>query len=231
MSMSKQLAAGVLGGLAHFSWPIAEARRPFDRHGAPPRAGPVSFVAQNRGIYDEGDEADTFFEIVAGVVRTCRFSSDGRRQIDAFYVAKEFFGFEPGAEHRLSAEAVSNCTLISYRRRGSEKSASHDQAQSSLLLPYVMRNMVRAQEHALLLRCRSAVEKVGMFLMEWAAHSPNAQVIVLEMTRRDIGDYLGITIETVSRSLAQLERAAVIELSSAREIRIRDPVALRELNA
>jgi CRP/FNR family nitrogen fixation transcriptional regulator len=192
--------------------------------------GSVLRFTQDREIYGEGDEAETFFKIVSGVVRTCKFLSDGRRQIDAFHVEGDVFGFEAGEEHRLSAEAVSDCTVISYRRRGVERSAASNEALSRQLFSYAMRNMARAQDHSLLLGRKSAIEKVVTFLMEWAEHSPCTGTIELAMTRQDIADYLGLTIETVSRTLSQLERDAVIELSTARQIRFRNPAALRELN-
>ncbi len=193
--------------------------------------GSVLHFAQDREIYGEGDEAETFFKIVSGVVRTCKFLSDGRRQIDAFHVEGDIFGFEPGEEHRLSAEAVSECTVISYRRRGVERLAASNEALSRQLFSYAMHNMARAQDHSLLLGRKSAVEKVVAFLMEWADHTPRSGTIALAMTRQDIADYLGLTIETVSRTLSQLERDAMIELSTARQIRFRNPAGLRALNA
>ena len=193
--------------------------------------GSILHFLQDREIYGEGDEAETFFKIVSGVVRTCKFLSDGRRQIDAFHVAGDIFGFEPGAEHRLSAEAVSDCSVISYRRRGVEQLGAGHDALSRQMFDYAMQNMVRAQDHALLLGRKSAVEKVVAFLMEWAEHSPRSGTVALATTRQDIADYLGLTIETVSRTLSQLERDAMIELPSARQIRFKNPAALRALNA
>lgn len=217
--------------IAHSSWQKAASEVRTDRDGALPMTGSVQHFAQDREIYGEGDDADVFFKVLAGVVRTCKFLSDGRRQIDAFHVAGDVFGFEAGEEYRLSAEAVCDCTLISYRRRGVERLAVSSDALSQQLFSYVMRSMTRAQDHALLLGRRSAVEKVAAFLIEWAQHAPRTGTITLAMTRQDIADYLGLTIETVSRTLSQLERDAVIELPSARQIRFKDPVALRELNA
>ena len=111
----------------------------------------------------------------------------------------------------------------------SKYDSSH--ALSRQMFAYAMQNMVRAQDHALLLGRKSAVEKVVAFLMEWAEHSPRSGTVALAMTRQDIADYLGLTIETVSRTLSQLERDAMIELPSARQIRFKDPAALRALNA
>lgn len=193
--------------------------------------GSVLHFAQDCEIYGEGDEADTFFEIVSGVVRTCKFFNDGRRQIDAFHVEGDIFGFEAGGKHRLSAESVSDCTVISYRRRGVERLAANNDELSKQLFSYAIHNMARAQDHSLLLGRKSAVEKVVAFLMEWANHSPRNGEIALAMTRQDIADYLGLTIETVSRTLSQLERDALIELPTARQIRFTNPVGLRALNA
>ena len=194
-------------------------------------SGSVLHFAQDREIYGEGDEAETFFKIVSGVVRTCKFLSDGRRQIDAFNVEGDIFGLEAGDEHRRSAEAVSDCTVISYRRRGVERLAANNDALSRQLLSYAMHNMARAQDHALLLGRKRAVEKVVAFLMEWADRSSRTGTIALAMTRQDIADYLGLTIETVSRTLSQLERDAMIELCTARQIHFKNPVALRALHS
>src|SRR3984957_5936447 len=102
------------------------AGAPPDAGGALRAIGPVLHFAQDRDIYSEGGAADVFFKLVSGVVRTCKFLSDGRRQIDAFYVAGEVFGLEAGDAHSLCAEAVSDCTVIFYRRRGLERLAGAD---------------------------------------------------------------------------------------------------------
>ncbi len=201
-----------------------------DRNGGLSIAGPVLHFAQDREIYGEGDAADAVFKVVSGVVRTCKFLSDGRRQIDAFYICGDVFGLEAGAEHTLSAEAVSDCSVVAYRRRGIGKLAANDEELSHQLFCYAMRSLARAQEHALLLGRRSAIEKVAAFLLEWAGYSPDSKVISLAMTRQDIADYLGLTIETVSRTLSQLERDALIQVA-ARQIRLTDPIALRVLNS
>jgi CRP/FNR family transcriptional regulator, nitrogen fixation regulation protein len=90
--------------------------------------------------------------------------------------------------------------------------------------------MARSQNHSLLLGRGTAVERLAAFLIEWAQHSPGAQTIALPLTRRDIADYLGLTLETVSRMFSQLSRNALIELPTARQIRFKDLAALRELN-
>ena len=94
-----------------------------------------------------------------------------------------------------------------------------------------MHSLIRAQEHCLLLGCRSAVEKVAAFLLEQAKQSPDGHVINLEMTRQDIADYLGLTMETISRTLSRLERASLIGLTTARQIRLLDVVKLQDVRS
>ena len=165
------------------------------------------------------------------MVRTCKFLADGRRQIDAFYVAGDIFGFEPEGLHKLSAEAVTPCTVIAYRRTKVDVLADCDKTLSVELLNFAMRGMAKAQEHSLLLGRRGAMEKVAGFLLTWAGNSSNRKTIMLAMTRQDIADYLGLTIETVSRTLSQLERDHVIELPSARQIQLRNLDMLEDLAA
>ena len=199
--------------------------------GTQPTMGSVQHFAQDREIFAQGDDADYFFKLVSGVVRTCKFLADGRRQIDAFYVAGDVFGFEPGDEHRLSAEAVTDCTVVAYRKAKIDPFAATDRHLSRDLLEFAMRGMTQAQNHSLLLGRRSAMEKVAGFLLDWVQRSTDHRQISLAMTRQDIADYLGLTIETVSRTLSQLERDRVIALPSARQIKLHNLDQLEELAA
>jgi CRP/FNR family transcriptional regulator, nitrogen fixation regulation protein len=196
-----------------------------------PTAGAVQYFAQNRVIYAEGDDANSFFKVASGVVRTCRFLSDGRRQIDAFYVAGDVFGLEAGAEHSFSAEAVTSSSIISYRRRDLAALTANNEAFSQQLFTDAMQRLARAQEHAVLLGRRSAVEKVAAFLIDWAVCSPGSTIIALEMTRQDIADYLGLTVETVSGTFSHFEWNCVIERPSARQIKLKDRKRLGDLSA
>ncbi len=193
--------------------------------------GTVINVAEGREICAEGEANDTFFKVVSGVVRVCKFLSDGRRQIEAFHVEGDIFGFELGDERTLSAEAVSDCTLVSYRRRSVESLAQKDETVSRQLFQYAMHNLARAQGHSLLLGRRGAAEKMASFLLNWAEHSKDKRVAQLAMTRQDIADYLGLTIETVSRSLSQFERDGVIVLNNTREVCLKNLEALEDLAA
>jgi len=194
-------------------------------------AGTVVQIPEGREIFAEGADTDVFYKVVSGVVRTCKFLNDGRRQIAAFHVAGEVFGFELGSQRQLAAEAVSDCTLIAYRRRSIELMAQKDEAISRQLLGYAMQNLAQAQEHSLLLARRGAAEKMALFLLDWQTRSQPRDVVHLAMTRQEIADYLSLTIETVSRSLSQFERDGVIALPNTRDVRLLDIEALEELAA
>lgn len=194
-------------------------------------AGSVLHVAEGRQIFTEGDNTETFYRVTAGVVRVCRFLTDGRRQIESFHVAGDCFGFELGDARLLSAEAVNDCTVIAYRKRHVEALAERDSNVSQRLFHLAMQNLAQAQSHSLLLGRRGAAEKVASFLLNWARHFGGAKLIPLAMTRQDIADYLNLTIETVSRSLSQMERDGLICLPGIRDVRLNNIQALQQLAA
>ncbi|NDW07122.1 helix-turn-helix domain-containing protein [Jiella pacifica] len=193
-----------------------------------PLAGQVLNFGEGRQIYAEGDTVHSFYKVMSGVVRTCRFTSDGRRQIDGFHGEGEIFGLETGGEHRLSAEAVTDCCVVAYRWSGLSALAGSEADMARTVFHLAMSCFERAQEHALLLGRRSAAQKLAAFLLDLGGRgSDNA--VDLAMTRQDIADYLNLTIETVSRTLSQFERDHLIALPSSRHVVLRNPVALRGL--
>src|SRR5689334_645967 len=146
-------------------------------------AGTVLRSEADRVLYVEGDEARCFYKVVSGVVRTCQFLSDGQRQIDGFYQPGDVFGIEAGAEHRLSAEAITDCILIAYRRRGLEAMMLTDSRLSQWFFSYVMTAMAQARERSLLLGHGSAVQKVAAFLLGLAERGESDCVVELPMSR------------------------------------------------
>jgi CRP/FNR family nitrogen fixation transcriptional regulator len=184
-------------------------------------------------IFAQGDGATHFYRVVSGVVRTSKLLSDGRRQIDAFHLAGDVFGLERGEEHRFTAEAVADCVVVAFRRCGVAALMSSDSQLAQQVVTAMMRSLERAQDHMMLLGRKTALEKIASFLLDMANRvSKSDGQIDLPMTRMDIADHLGLTIETVSRTLTQLERERVIELPAARRtIVLRDKAALRRLDS
>jgi len=198
----------------------------------PPKspAGTRSF-AKDDGIYAEGDPATHYYKVLAGVVRTSTILKDGRRQIDSFHVAGDLFGIERGKKHRFSAEAVGAAVVMSFRRCNLDAPSARDWALATQVVATAFESLERAQRHKVLLGRRSATEKVAAFLLDFSDRV-HLDSIELPMSRIDIADYLGLTIETVSRTLTQLERNAIIELPTARRnIVLRNKSALKRLNS
>lgn len=183
-------------------------------------------------IYTEGDRAAHFYRVVSGAVRTYRLLSDGRRQIDGFHFPGDIFGIEAGDEHRLSADAVTGSVLAVHRRSDRDALAQDAGALARDVVDSMMRALGRAQDHMMLLGRKSAKERIASFLLGLAERLDAAGVVDLPMSRIDIADHLGLTVESVSRSLTQLERAGIIELPAHRRtVVLRDKAALRRLDA
>src|SRR5215510_9378978 len=190
---------------------------------------PMSF-ARNAEIYGEGEPADYLYKVISGTVRTYKVLSDGRRQIGAFYMAGDVFGLEAGDEHTFSAEAISDAKVLVIKRSALVALAERDNEVARQLWALTGRELSRVQDHILLL-IKTAQERVVGFLLEMAERASNGNALELPMSRQDIADYLGLTIETVSRTLTTLENAAAIELPSSRRIVLRNRSALNRLNA
>jgi CRP-like cAMP-binding protein len=186
--------------------------------------------ARNAEIYGENEPAEYLYKLVSGTVRTSKILNDGRRQIGAFYLPGDIFGFEVSGEHGLSAEAITDAKVIVIKRSAVDALAARDSDIARQLWAMTGRELQRMQEHLLLL-IKSAQERVAGFLLEMAARIKSTNEVELPMSRQDIADYLGLTIETVSRTLTTLENSAAIALPSSRRIILRNRAALRRLNA
>jgi CRP/FNR family transcriptional regulator, nitrogen fixation regulation protein len=190
---------------------------------------PMSF-ARNAEIYGEGEPADYLYKVISGTVRTYKVLSDGRRQIGAFHMPGDVFGLETSDEHTFSAEAICDSKVLVIKRSTLVALAGRDTEVARQLWALTGRELSRLQDHILLL-IKTAQERVVGFLLEMAERASNNGALELPMSRQDIADYLGLTIETVSRTLTTLENAAAIELPSSRRIVLRNRSALNRLNA
>jgi CRP/FNR family nitrogen fixation transcriptional regulator len=186
--------------------------------------------ARNAEIYGEGEPADYLYKVVSGTVRTSKILTDGRRQIGAFYLAGDIFGLEVGDDHTFSAEAIVESKILVIKRSALVGLAARDNDVARQLWTLTGRELARVQGHILLL-VKTAQERVAGFLLEMAERAPASDAVELSMSRQDIADYLGLTIETVSRTLSSLESDAAIELPTSRRIVLRNRSALRQMNA
>lgn len=207
-------------------------RGPAPRNDASARSPLGSTRAFRKGeeIFAEGDAADYFYRVVAGVVRTYKLLSDGGRQIDAFHLPGAVFGAEPHGVHRFTAEAVDDVALVGYCSRSIETATLDNSALVRDVLAATMVSLAWAQEHTLLLGRKSATEKIATFLLGLAERMTSGGTVDLPMSRIDIGDHLGLTTETASRSLTQPERRGVIFLPANRRVVVlKDRAVLRRL--
>jgi CRP-like cAMP-binding protein len=204
--------------------------------GAHELAGPVDLMGaplsfpRNAEIYGESEPAEYLYKVVSGAVRTYKVLTDGRRQVGGFYVSGDIFGLETGAEHAFSAEAITECDVLVIRRSALVALAERDHDVARALWTITGSELRRVQDHIMLL-IKSAQGRVASFLLEMAERVSAGNAVELPMSRQDIADYLGLTIETVSRTLTTLENAATIELSSSRRIVLRNRSALNRLNS
>jgi CRP-like cAMP-binding protein len=180
---------------------------------------------RNTEIFGENEPAEYLYKVISGTVRTYKILSDGRRQVGGFYQPGDIFGLEFADEHALSAEAVTDAKVLVVKRSALSALAGRDASVAHQLFALTGRELHRAQDRILLL-IKNAQERVASFLLEMAERGSRNDTIELPMSRQDIADYLGLTVETVSRTLTALETAAAIEVSTSRRIVLRNRAAL-----
>jgi CRP/FNR family nitrogen fixation transcriptional regulator len=161
-------------------------------------------------IYGEKEPADYVYQVKTGAARSYKLLSDGRRQIGAFHLVGDIFGLENSSEHRFTAEAIVDTTVRLIKRRSLELVADSDAMVARNLLSMTTNNLQHAEDHMLLLGRKTSLERVAAFLIEMDRRLTAAGVLALPMCRRDIADYLGLTLETVSRALSRLHELGIL---------------------
>jgi CRP-like cAMP-binding protein len=191
--------------------------------------GAAMSYPRNAEIFGENEPADYLYKLVAGTVRTYTILSDGRRQIGGFYLPGDVFGLEFGDEHTQSAEAMTDAKVLVLKRSALTALAERDTGVAHELYTLTARELRRVQNRIPLL-IKSAHERVASFLLEMAERALRGDAIELPMSRQDIADYLGLTIETVSRTFTALESIAAIGVPTSRRIVLRNRSALSRMN-
>lgn len=184
-----------------------------------PYGVPLTF-ARNAEIFAEGENAGYVYKVISGLVRVSKLLPDGRRQISAFHMPGEMFGFEAGDIRHVSAEAIVPTKVVAYKWEGLMSAAKPGIVRE--LLNRAVQGLRRTQDHLLLLGRKNALERLAAFLLEMDARTGSKHVVELAMPRHDIADYLGLTLETVSRMFAELRDRGVLKLESARRVHLTD---------
>ncbi|MCP3463382.1 helix-turn-helix domain-containing protein [Bradyrhizobium sp. CCGUVB23] len=182
-------------------------------------------------IFGEKEPAEYVYQVTSGAVRSYKLLADGRRQIGAFHLPGDVFGLEAGSVHRLATEAIVDTTVRLIRRTSLERAAAADVSVARKLWIMTAGELKRAENHMLLLGRKNALERIANFLLDMDRRLSVTGMMALPMCRRDIGDYLGLTLETVSRALSQLHAQGVLGFSGARQIELRNRDRLRKIDA
>jgi CRP/FNR family nitrogen fixation transcriptional regulator len=208
------------------------AADPFDVVAGCPGVVASEFTfGKDEEIYGEDEPAEYVYQVLSGAVRTYKLLSDGRRQIGAFHLAGDVFGLDSTTAHRLTAEAISATTVRLVRRRSLETAAASNATVAHSLWKMTAHSLRHAEDHMLLLGRKTALERVATFLLEMDARLVRTGMMALPMGRRDIGDYLGLTLETVSRTFSDLSDKGIVALTGARQVVLRNRPRLASLDA
>ncbi len=188
-------------------------------------------LPRNQTIFSEGDSTDQVYELVSGTVRLCKHTPGGRRHILDFVMPGEIFGLLEHSEHTVTAEAVGDVVLISYSRSRLDKLAAGDPTVRRRILSIVSDDLLTAQQQLLILGCQDAREKMASFFLRLAGRSglKSGERLQLPMGRQDIADHLGLTIETVCRTIRALHRAGIVQVPNVHELVLANMAALRAL--
>jgi CRP/FNR family transcriptional regulator len=195
-------------------------------------------IAQDSGagqtIVVEGEPRRHGFRVLTGAVRLIKGLADGRRQVIEFLVAGEYFGLIGAAQHAYSVETIVASKLARYSCAKLEAAAHANPALAERLLELARTDLERAHAQMLLLGRKSAEEKIASFLLTLARRQaerarPPAPILKLPMSRQDMADYLGLTIETVSRTMTRLRQQGLITLPSPQQVVLRQRSRLQAL--
>jgi CRP-like cAMP-binding protein len=186
---------------------------------------------RRQSVFREGMASGTIYEIIEGSVIIFKTLADGRRQIFDILGPGSLIGNAAGQTYNYSAECLTKCRLLKYSPNEVAVSATLQQRLSQQLL-----RMIEAlQEHALLLGRRTAMERIASFLLALPQLSirlgrqPGEGLLQTALKQRDIGDYLGLKVETVSRNLAILKRRTIIATGKRGQFRLLDMAALQRM--
>lgn len=184
-------------------------------------------------VFCEGDDRSHVFQIEDGVVTIYRMLKDGRRQIIDFAFPGDFVGLGTTPEHLFSAEATAPTTVRCYSTVELEDAAKTDATLALQLYKAVSQELSAARALLVAIGQRSAIERVATFLLMLHRRTNSdmnrGAIINLPMRRADIGDFLGLTIETVSRTITKLRTMKIIDVSHGTAVRIVDLARLTEV--
>ena len=208
---------------------LGKASQAGDELAAIDRIGTVVSLSRDQALFFEGDRAEYCYKVLTGAVRSLRLLADGRRHVGDFHLPGDFIALEAEDVYRFTVEAVNDAAVMRYSRSAIDRLIQQHPGLGRRLLGLVCGGLSAAQSQMLLLGRKNATERLASFLLNMSERSGDAQHITLPMTRSDIADYLGLTIETVSRVFSQLRSQGVIQLKASSEVLVKSRDALEDL--
>src|SRR5262245_42350456 len=192
------------------------------------RRGPIRY-SRDRTIVIEGEPSEYIFLVISGVVRSFRSFQNGTRSIVDFYLPTEFFGLTNHPTHLLTAEAAADANILFFKRSALVSMANRESRIANFLLTATLTELQRTQEHSLLIS-RDAKCRVASFLIGLSKRMGTQTSLDLPMSHQDIADHLGLTIETLSRVITQLENSGLIARGRpSRDLILKDRRALARM--
>lgn len=185
-------------------------------------------------LFDEGEPASYVFSVTSGAVKVYKLLADGRRQMTGFLFPGDFLGLADEEIYAYSAEAVTRSTLCRFPRRRLQTLLERYPRMERRLLTMASHELAAAQEQMLLLGRKTAREKIASFLLMLSRRAElrglESSPVEVPMSRNDIGDYLGLTTETVSRTFTQLKQGGQIRLLTGGRVELADRKALSDIS-
>ena len=152
--------------------------------------------SRNEGIYAEGDASDCWYRVVSGAVRICKWMADGRRHIAEFCFAGDCFGLPASGLRAATAEAIGDVVVMRYPHGAADRLIDETPRLAREMYDRTLRELTQTQTHTLVLSRMTASERLASFLLELAERRDMPRALDLPMSRYDIADYLGLTMET-----------------------------------
>ena len=189
-------------------------------------------IGRDQPIFWEGDPATHCFKVVSGAVRICRLMADGRRHVTDFFLPGDIINFDLTGRYGFTAEAIVDSIVRRYPNQAIDRLVADAPRAARQMLALASHRLLSAQSQMVVLGRKNATERLASFLVtrfgRQADDLAHAATLTLPMTRTDIADHLGLTVETVSRIFSKLKREQIIDLPSAQCVVVRDWKALEE---